>query len=173
MTHDVMVQDITLMKQFNVNAVRTSHYPNTPEWYALCDEYGLYVLDEANIEAHHYGNDTKNRLVNDPAWEPLFLDRVQRMIERDKNHPSIIIWSMGKETATARTRPRRISGRSGVTRHGRSTMRARPAMAARTPTSTRSCTHRPPPWRIAPPSARPCRSSSASTPTRWATRTAA
>jgi len=98
MTHDVMVRDITLMKQFNVNAVRTSHYPNTPEWYALCDRYGLYVLDEANIEAHHYGNDVHNRLANDPAWEPLFLDRVQRMIERDKNHPAVIVWSMGNET---------------------------------------------------------------------------
>jgi beta-galactosidase len=98
MTRDLMVRDITLMKQFNVNAVRASHYPNTPEWYVLCDRYGLYVIDEANIEAHHYGNDTSNRLANDPAWHPLFLDRVQRMIERDKNHPSVIVWSMGNET---------------------------------------------------------------------------
>ena len=95
---DTMVRDIVLMKQLNVNAVRTSHYPNDPAWYALCDRYGLYVIDEANIETHHYGNDPKNRLTNDPAWQPLFLDRVERMIERDKNHPSVIVWSMGNES---------------------------------------------------------------------------
>jgi beta-galactosidase len=97
-TKDLMVRDITLMKQMNVNAVRTSHYPNTPGWYDLCDEYGLYVLDEANIEAHHYGNDPRNRLMNDVTWQPMFLDRVERLVERDKNHPSVIIWSMGNET---------------------------------------------------------------------------
>ena len=93
-----MVEDIRLMKRFNVNAVRTSHYPNAPAWYDLCDRYGLYVMDEANIEAHHYGNDRQNRLTNDPAWQPLYLDRVERMVERDKNHPSVIAWSMGNES---------------------------------------------------------------------------
>jgi len=93
-----MIKDIKLMKQFNINAVRTSHYPNTPIWYELCDRYGLYVLDEANIEAHAYGNDPRNRLNNDLAWQPAFLDRVERMVERDKNHPSVVIWSMGNET---------------------------------------------------------------------------
>jgi beta-galactosidase len=96
-SRELMIKDITLMKQLNVNAVRTSHYPNAPEWYALCDEFGLYVLDEANIETHHYGNDPNNRLTNDPAWQPMYVDRVARMIERDKNHPSVIIWSMGNE----------------------------------------------------------------------------
>lgn len=98
LSHDLMVRDIKLMKQFNINAVRTSHYPNAPEWYALCDRYGLYVIDEANIECHHYGLNNKNRLSNDPAWAPLYLDRVQRMVERDKNHPSVIIWSAGNES---------------------------------------------------------------------------
>jgi beta-galactosidase len=93
-----MLQDVKLMKRFNVNAVRTSHYPNDPLWYELCDRYGLYVLDEANIEAHHYGNDPHNRLSNDPEWQTAFLDRVERMVERDKNHPSVVIWSMGNET---------------------------------------------------------------------------
>ncbi len=93
-----MIRDIEIMKRFNVNAVRTSHYPNHPEWYDLCDQYGLYVVDEANIEAHHYGNDTHNRLMNSPEWTPAFMDRVQRMVERDKNHPSVVIWSMGNET---------------------------------------------------------------------------
>jgi len=93
-----MIEDIRLMKDFNVNAVRTSHYPNDPAWYDLCDKYGLYVMDEGNIEAHHYGNDPRNRLMNDPAWKEMFLNRVQRMVERDKNHPSVIFWSLGNET---------------------------------------------------------------------------
>ena len=94
---ELMLKDIRLMKQFNVNAVRTSHYPNDPAWYDLCDRYGLYVLDEANIETHHYGNDARNRLTNDPEWQTAYLDRVERMVERDKNHPSVVIWSMGNE----------------------------------------------------------------------------
>jgi len=92
-----MVRDIELMKQHNVNAVRTSHYPNDPEWYVLCDEYGLYVMDEANIESHGYGLGPDNRIANDLAWQPSHLDRIARMIERDKNHPSIISWSLGNE----------------------------------------------------------------------------
>ncbi len=95
---ELMIQDIKLMKQFNVNAVRTSHYPNSPVWYELCDRYGLYVMDEANIEAHHYGNDRNNRLTNDPEWKEAYLDRVRSMVERDKNHPSVIAWSMGNES---------------------------------------------------------------------------
>jgi beta-galactosidase len=86
------------MKQFNVNAVRTSHYPNDPYWYELCDRYGLYVIDEANIESHGYGNDPRNRLSNDPAWREAHLDRVRRMVERYKNHPSVVIWSFGNES---------------------------------------------------------------------------
>ncbi|HWB97010.1 MAG TPA: glycoside hydrolase family 2 TIM barrel-domain containing protein, partial [Bryobacteraceae bacterium] len=93
-----MIRDIRLMKQFNVNAVRTSHYPNDPAWYDLADRYGLYVLDEANLECHHYGNDPRNRLTNDPDWAPAYLDRQQSMVERDKNHPSVVIWSLGNES---------------------------------------------------------------------------
>jgi beta-galactosidase len=93
----LMIRDIEIMKQHNVNAVRTSHYPNDPEWYDLCDLYGLYVIDEANIESHHYGDSPKNRLANDPAWREAHLDRIERMVERDKNHPSVVIWSMGNE----------------------------------------------------------------------------
>ena len=95
---ELMLQDIRLMKQFNINAVRTSHYPNDPAWYDLCDRYGIYVLDEANIECHHYGNNPQNRLTNDPAWQTAYLDRVERMVERDKNHPAVVIWSMGNES---------------------------------------------------------------------------
>lgn len=93
----LMVRDIELMKQHNINAVRTSHYPNDPLWYDLADEYGLYLYDEANIECHGFGTNTRNRLTNDPAWTPAYVDRMQRMVERDKNHPSIIVWSMGNE----------------------------------------------------------------------------
>ena len=89
-----MVQDITLMKQANINAVRTCHYPDDPRWYELCDRYGIYVLDEANICTHG----TRGLLANDPRWTGAFLDRAQRMAERDKNHPSVIIWSMGNES---------------------------------------------------------------------------
>jgi beta-galactosidase len=98
MSRDLMIQDIKLMKQFNVNAVRTSHYPNVPEWYELCDRYGLYVWDEANLEVHHYGNDRRNRLTNDPAWREAYIDRSRSMVERDKNHPSVITWSFGNES---------------------------------------------------------------------------
>ncbi|CTP82613.1 beta-galactosidase/beta-glucuronidase [Xanthomonas translucens pv. phlei] len=100
-----MRRDIALMKQNNINAVRTSHYPNAELWYALADEYGLYVMDEANIESHAYmeaGNEgmrprAKVQLGYDPKWELAHLQRVQRMFERDKNHPSIIFWSLGNE----------------------------------------------------------------------------
>ena len=90
--------DIQLMKQYNINAVRCSHYPNMPRWYELCDQYGLYVIDEANIESHGLSiYDTTKTLANRPEWLAPHLDRVQRMVERDKNHPSIIIWSLGNE----------------------------------------------------------------------------
>lgn len=98
-TREDMVRDIVLMKRHNVNAVRTSHYPNAPAWYELCDRYGLYVMDEANIETHGYGGrNPKNRLSHDPEWRLAYLDRVERMIERDKNHASVIIWSLGNES---------------------------------------------------------------------------
>ena len=85
------------MKSNNINAVRTSHYPNHPYWYDLCDEYGLYVYDEANIESHGMGYDPDQTLGNDSIWMKAHLERTTRMIERDKNHPSIIAWSLGNE----------------------------------------------------------------------------
>ncbi|WP_275182955.1 beta-galactosidase [Citrobacter freundii] len=96
MDEATMVQDIILMKQDNFNAVRCSHYPNHPLWYTLCDRYGLYVVDEANIETH--GMVPMNRLTDDPAWLPAMSQRVTRMVQRDRNHPSIIIWSLGNES---------------------------------------------------------------------------
>jgi beta-galactosidase len=96
-TAESMLQDIKLMKQHNINTVRTSHYPDCPVWYQLCDEYGLYLIDEANIESHGMGYEPRVTLANNPVWEKAHVDRVARMVERDKNHPSVIIWSMGNE----------------------------------------------------------------------------
>jgi beta-galactosidase len=91
-----MIQDIVVMKQNNVNAVRTCHYPDQPAWYDLCDRYGLYLIDEANIESHGMGYG-KESLAHPPEWKDAHMDRTVRMVERDKNHPSIVIWSMGNE----------------------------------------------------------------------------
>jgi len=96
MDETTMLQDILLMKRHNFNAVRCSHYPNHPLWYRLCDRYGLYVVDEANIETH--GMQPMNRLTDDPVWFPALSERVTRMVQRDRNHPCIIIWSLGNES---------------------------------------------------------------------------
>jgi beta-galactosidase len=102
-TKELMIRDIQLMKQYNINAVRTAHYPNDPLWLKLCDEYGLYVVDEANVEIHGMGVSTNANLDTSihpaylPEWAPAIMDRIQRMVERDKNHASVIIWSMGNE----------------------------------------------------------------------------
>ena len=91
-----MIQDVTIMKQNNINAVRTSHYPNDPRWYDLCDEYGLYVMDEANLETHGLSDSPRNPVI-DPSFRGAAMDRQIGMVERDKNHPSIIFWSLGNE----------------------------------------------------------------------------
>ncbi|KVV15731.1 glycoside hydrolase family 2 TIM barrel-domain containing protein [Flavobacterium sp. TAB 87] len=96
MTRAEIKQDVELMKQFNINAVRTAHYPNDVYFYELCDAYGIYVMDEANIESHGVGG----QLANDPTWNASFMARVIQMVERDKNHPSVISWSLGNESGT-------------------------------------------------------------------------
>ena len=98
-----MRKDIILMKQFNINTVRTAHYPDDPQWYELCDKYGLYVIDEANIESHGIGYRPENTLANKPEWKRAHLDRIVSMVERDKNHPSVIVWSMGNEAGDGTT----------------------------------------------------------------------
>jgi len=98
---DLMLEDVKLMKRFNINAVRTAHYPSHPAWYDLCDAYGLYVMDEANVETHGAyvpaGINLFNILESDERFEEAFVDRARSMVERDKNHPSILFWSLGNE----------------------------------------------------------------------------
>ncbi len=96
LTREEMEADAKLLKLFNFNAVRTSHYPNDPYFLELCDKYGIYVMDEANIETHHLGG----LLANTPSWTAPMLSRIQRMVMRDRNHPSVISWSMGNESGT-------------------------------------------------------------------------
>ena len=102
-TPESMLNDIKLMKQNNINTVRTSHYPDDPVWYELCDKYGLYIIDEANIESHGIGYRPDNTLANKPEWKDAHLDRIVSMVERDKNHPCVIIWSMGNEAGDGTT----------------------------------------------------------------------
>ena len=103
LTPQTMLADVLLMKQHHVNAVRTSHYPPHPHFLDLCDEHGLYVIDENDLETHGFeplgwrGNPT-----DDPTWEPLLVDRVTRMVRRDAHHPSIVIWSLGNESGSGR-----------------------------------------------------------------------
>ncbi|NVM34280.1 MAG: DUF4981 domain-containing protein [Candidatus Lokiarchaeota archaeon] len=89
-----MVQDIKILKQNNINAIRASHYPNHPKWYDLCDEFGIYVMDEANVESHGLHRKLPK---SDPKWTKAVVDRMVRMVERDKNHPCIFMWSLGNE----------------------------------------------------------------------------
>ena len=96
-TYERMLNDVKLMKQFNCNTVRTSHYPDNPIWYDLCDQFGIYVVDEANLESHGV-----NGLLpkSDPEWKAPAIDRLNNMIQRDKNHPSVIFWSLGNEAGS-------------------------------------------------------------------------
>ncbi|MBR6731510.1 MAG: DUF4981 domain-containing protein [Bacteroidales bacterium] len=93
-TREEMEADIRLMKQFNFNSIRTCHYPNDPYIYDLCDKYGLYVMDEANLETHGVGG----QISNEPTWVSSFMERATRMVIRDRNHPSVVFWSLGNES---------------------------------------------------------------------------
>jgi beta-galactosidase len=98
-----MRADVVLMKQHNINAVRTSHYPPDPRFLDLCDELGLLVIDECDLETHGFALvNWRNNPSDDPRWRPAYLDRIQRTVERDKNHPSVIMWSLGNEAGTGR-----------------------------------------------------------------------
>ncbi|MER5278703.1 glycoside hydrolase family 2 TIM barrel-domain containing protein [Streptomyces sp. NPDC002809] len=100
---ETMREDVTLMKRHNINAVRASHYPPHPDFLDLCDEHGLWVIDECDLETHGFvEQDWRDNPVDDDRWTPALLDRAARMVERDKNHPSVIIWSLGNEAGTGR-----------------------------------------------------------------------
>ena len=165
-SRESMIADIRLMKQFNINAVRTCHYPNDPRWYDLCDEYGLYLIDEANVETHGVWD----RLAKDPAWLAAFVERGIRMVERDKNHPCVIIWSLGNESGYGpnhaamagwiqRVRPDPARSTTNRPKHAPYVDIVSP-MYPRSPSASSS-------WPRGP--ARRARSSCASTPTPWAT----
>jgi len=98
MSKEIMLRDIELMKQANINAVRGSHYPNHPMWYNLMDEYGFYIVDEANIESQPLAENDSTKLGKEMSWLPAHIARTRNMFERDKNHPSIITWSLGNES---------------------------------------------------------------------------
>jgi beta-galactosidase len=100
---ETIMKDIKLMKSNNINAVRTSHYPQQELWYEMCDRYGLYLIDEADIESHGVGYRPGVTLAGKPEWAAAHLERMKRMVERDKNHPSVIIWSMGNEAGDGQT----------------------------------------------------------------------
>ncbi|KMY48796.1 glycoside hydrolase family 2 [Peribacillus loiseleuriae] len=102
-TYKDMLQDVLLMKKHNINAVRTAHYPNNDVFYDLCDEYGLYVIDEADLECHGFENTGNYNWISDnELWEKQYVDRAVRMVKRDRNHPSVIMWSLGNESGAGR-----------------------------------------------------------------------
>lgn len=105
-TVESMVQDILLMKQHNINTVRSCHYPDDPVWLELCDYYGLYIIDEANHETHGH-----QKIASYPSWQPAILDRTVRLVERDKNHAAVIIWSLGNEAGAG---PNFVAAREAV-----------------------------------------------------------
>lgn len=99
-TKESIEKDIVLMKQHNINAIRTAHYPNSPYFYDLCDEYGMYVIDETDLECHGFELTEDYKWLSDnPEWEEAHVNRIKRTIQRDKNHPSIIMWSLGNESS--------------------------------------------------------------------------
>ncbi|MFW5982789.1 MAG: glycoside hydrolase family 2 TIM barrel-domain containing protein [Candidatus Brocadiia bacterium] len=105
-----MVHDVILMKRHNINCVRTAHYPNDPRFLQLCDEYGLYVIDETDLETHGFGPvGDISRLSRDPEWEEAYVDRMERLVERDKNRPSVLMWSLGNESGFGRNH-RKMAG---------------------------------------------------------------
>lgn len=112
MTEAEILEDLCLMKKLHINAIRTSHYPPTPKFLDFCDEMGFYVILETDIEEHgmirriaskpDYDIENPDWLTTKPEWENAFIDRMKRAVERDKNHPSVIIWSMGNESGFGR-----------------------------------------------------------------------
>ena len=169
-----MVRDIELMKRHNINAVRTSHYINDPRWYDLCDRYGLYVVDEADLETHGFGYSRDDIPPRRPEWKAAFVDRAERMVERDKNHPCVVDL-VARQRVRLRPQPSRHGGTDPPHRpDAPDPLRIGARIARlRRPQGRRHREHHVPALWIS--SARKAarrtraRSSCASTPTRWAT----
>ena len=123
MTKDEMREELVLMKQHNINAIRTAHYPNDHRLLDLCDELGLYVVDEANIECHA----RETTLAHNPRYTAALMSRVTRMVTRDRNHPCVIGWSLGNESGNAPFTPQQLPGSLTPTPPDSSTMRERSA----------------------------------------------
>lgn len=119
-----MIEDIRIMKENNINAVRTCHYPDDPLWYELCDIYGIYVISEANVESHGMGYEEKT-LAKEPSYLKAHLERNERMVRAFKNHPSILIWSLGNEAATGPTSSSATNGSRLTIRRGPSSTSVR------------------------------------------------
>ena len=136
-TKEAMLQDVRDMKRNNINAVRTSHYPNHPYWYELCDEYGLYVIDETNLETHGtwiYGVPESEQPFalpgSNPHWTAAVLDRVADMYYRDRNHSSILIWSLGMSPTAEKISERWRNSSESMTAPGWCTTKAKPTARA-------------------------------------------
>ena len=99
---NTMLRDITMMKQANVNLLRTSHMPRQPKMYAMMDYYGMYCMDEADIECHFNWEQSGNTISSARTWRPQYIDRTIRMVQRDRNHPSVLFWSLGNESCVGR-----------------------------------------------------------------------
>ena len=164
----MMIADIKLMKQNNINAVRTCHYPNVTEWYDLADKYGLYILDESNVESHGYGSSEMQPISNGEDYRDAIVDRLSRTIERDKNHASIIGFSMGNEAGYgANFVAAKAMGESRIIRSSSSSMsRATASTAMR---SRRCMPSRRTSWSTTTTTARAAPSLRSSTRMRWAT----
>jgi len=100
LSREQMIEDLKILKRNNINTVRTCHYPDQPIWYDLCDEWGIYIIDEANIESHGMGYELDRTLGNKPEWEKAHVARIEAMVKRDRNHPCIIFWSLGNEAGS-------------------------------------------------------------------------
>ncbi len=140
-----MRRDLALMKQHNINAIRFSHYPEPERIYELADEYGMYIVGEANIESHGMGYNPSVTLGDKPEWLTMHMDRTQRMVERDKNHPSIVIWSLGNEAGDGRNFVADLQLDQAARRFAAGAVRARErgiqsASGSGTPTSRCRCT---------------------------------
>ncbi|MEV6490172.1 glycoside hydrolase family 2 TIM barrel-domain containing protein, partial [Actinoplanes sp. NPDC051633] len=149
-TRAAMRKDVALMKRLHVNAVRTSHYPSDPYFYDLADERGLWIDDEVDIETHNHESCPSNCLADRPEWQAAFADRFRAMVERDKNHPSVIFWDTGNEAGLGAAHYAMAAWRTPTSRPACcTTSRTAPTVTRRSPMWTARAIPRRPGWRPA------------------------